>query len=145
MTDIRTILSQADERLRDALPELAFVGRNRNSGAAGAPDLPQPWALLDVVGVDYTQQGRGGQQAEVQLTVEVAAAGDAYGLFGLLDRIHAVLHGLTAGDHAPLCRTALRRGAADSYVMTYRTSFAVAGDRLSTVPVCRAELHVESV
>lgn len=145
MTNIEEILSQAVERLRDAVPELAFVGRR----AAGASDMPVPHALLDVGNVDYTQQGRGAQLAEAQLTVEVAGApaDTSCAVFGLLDRVHAALHGFTAGDHAPLCRTNLKRtsdAAGDSYTATYLTAFDVGGcPDAAAAPLRSVALHVE--
>lgn len=156
MTNIRTLLSQVESRLCDALPEAGFIGRNRGQLLRNEPAVAWPCILLDIEAVDYTQSGRGTQMADARITVTVAAptiptaaaaptAGD--GILELLERIHTTLHRFTDGYCTPLCRTTLRRGSIDtakeSYEMTYSTTFGVDGDTDdTTVAVQSVDLHL---
>ena len=144
MANIKEILLSVQERLGSTVPELQYIDKDWGQLSCEKPAVKYPCALLDVRNINYSQEGRGRQMADTQLTVTVAnlrlaAASllaprkeEAYLVIDLLERIHAALHLFTAGGYAPLFRTNLKKVVADSshecYEMTYQTSFEVGYD-----------------
>lgn len=137
MDTITTILAGAQEQLGRQVPELACIDKDRDQWTGELPADRFPCALLDMKEATYSQLGNGCQMADLQITVTVAAlhgvqapvAGEAYSIFGLLDRVHTALQLFETGNCSPLCRTRLRKVAADGtrecYEMTYRAACPV--------------------
>lgn len=149
MERIATILSDVRTQLEENVSELAYIDKDRGQLPSEATSAAWPCALLDVENVDYTQEGDGRQMADARIIVTVAdkrlssasqAASeqeeDAFRIFGLLEEVHRALHCFSTGGYAPLCRTNLKKTAADDsyecYKLTYRTAFEVGFDTGAT-------------
>lgn len=159
MADIKEILLNVQERLGTAVPGLEYIDKDWGQLSYEKPAVKYPCALLDVKNINYSQEGRGRQMADTQLTVTVAnlrlaAASllaprkeEAYQVIDLLERIHAALHLFSTGGFAPLFRSNLKKVVADSshecYEMTYQTAFEVGydtGERPGAITSVRLEL-----
>lgn len=160
MDTIKKILLDAQQRLGDQVPQLAYVDKDWGQLSFEKPPVKWPCALLDVKNANFTQEGNGIQLSETQITVTVAnmrlvasslaapKAEDAYRIIELLAGIHAALHLFSTGSYAPLFRTNLRKVVADStkecYEMTYQTAFEVGFDTgATTAPPPKVKLTLK--
>lgn len=144
MASIKEIFSDVQGRLETAVPELAYIDKDRGQLTLEKPAVEYPCALLDVRNIDYTQEGHGVQMADMQLIVTVAdlrptevlpqtqQEEEAFRIIDLLERIHAALHLFSEGGYAPLFRTNLKKvetaSPHESYEMTYQTAFEIGHD-----------------
>ena len=69
MTNIVKILSDIQERLVSALPELEYVDKDRGQLSDGNTEIKFPCALLDVKNIDFSLEGKGIRMADIQLVV----------------------------------------------------------------------------
>lgn len=72
MADIKEILLNVQERLGTAVPGLEYIDKDWGQLSYEKPAVKYPCALLDVKNINYSQEGRGRQMADTQLTVTVA-------------------------------------------------------------------------
>lgn len=160
MTNLKEIMLHVQERL-GTIGELSYIDKNwgQLSGDVGA--VKYPCALIDIENVTYSQQGKGLQMADVQITVTIANLrltpssskapnkAESYATIELIEQIHSVLQLYSDGDYAPLFRTNLRKMGADNtreaYQITYQTAYTVlfdTGERFT--PIHDAELSVQT-
>ena len=148
MTNIKEILSNIQERLRTAVPELAYIDKDRGQLVYGSSAVQYPCALLDVGNIDYTLQGRGVRTADTQVLVTVAdlpqtttssqasEKEEAFRIMDLTERIHTALHLFTAGDYSPLCCTNLKKVCRTAFEIGYDT-----GE--TTMPMAEVKLEID--
>lgn len=159
MANIKEIILDIQERLGERVPELGYVDKDWGQLSHEVPAVQFPCALIDVVNVNYTQQGKGYQLADAQITITVAnlrivssslkapRKEDAYRVIELLEQIHEALQLFSGGDYAPLFRINLKKEVADSskecYKMTYQTAFTVKRDTgISTTPAPEVKVDI---
>jgi hypothetical protein len=135
-----TIFLNLLERLT-GISELRYIGEDWGQLSLDQPPVNFPCALLDLAEVNYTQGGRGTQQAEAILNVTLAdirydgvnpyhpaAVNEkAFGIFRIMDKINGALHGTGSEKHSPLMRVrvgkTLREDSIREFLITYKFAF----------------------
>lgn len=105
------------------------------------PPVKSPCALIDLLNIDFKQEGLGHQQAEADIIITIANINtvrssslapqrtSAYAIFDVMEQVHQALQ-LFSGNNrqfSPLMRTNIQKipydKDAEVYQLTYRTSF----------------------
>lgn len=156
MTNIVKILSDIQERLVSALPELEYVDKDRGQLSDGNTEIKFPCALLDVKNIDFSLEGKGIRMADIQLVVTIAyrhdsstdTADNTYKAIELLEHADKALHLFTAKEFTPLFCSGVKKTEThedkECYEMTYRTFIEIAHDTGdSSIIVDDIELEVK--